>query len=453
MGREDLGPALLGLLVRAGVAAEGDWIDGMRRLSGGASRETWSLDLVGPAGTRPLILQRARAGTTGSGPGMAAEAELMRLAATGGVPVPRVLADDGGDALGAPCVVMERLEGETIARKILRDDDYAAARQLLTEQSAAALAGIHAIDPTAAPASLREADQLDEMRALLDGLGRPHPAFELGVRWLDANRPAPTDRTVVHGDFRLGNLLVGPDGLRGVLDWELAHLGDPAEDLGWLCVRAWRFGSPHPVAGVGSREDLLAAYAAAGGRRIEPDVLRWWEVLGTLKWGIICIVQAEAHLSGASRSVELATIGRRVCENEWDVLDLLPGGPLPGPEPADGAPAPGLHGHPTAGELVEAVREWISSDVRDATEGRVAFHARVAANALAIVERELTLGPAQGAAHQARLAGLGASDDEALAAAIRAGELDDRAEEVRDAVARSVRAKLEVANPRWLSGP
>jgi aminoglycoside phosphotransferase (APT) family kinase protein len=449
---EDLSPGVLELLVRAGVAGDGDRVEGMRRLSGGASRETWSLDLVGPAGTRPLILQRARAGTTGSGPGMAAEARLMRLAAARGVPVPTVLADDAGDALGAPCVVMERLEGETIARKILRDDDHAVARERLTGQAAAALAGIHAVDPVAGP-PLREADQLDEMRTLLDDLGRPHPAFELGVRWLEANRPAPTDRTVVHGDFRLGNLLVGPDGLRGVLDWELAHLGDPAEDLGWLCVRAWRFGSPHPVAGVGSREELLAAYAAAGGRRIAPDVLRWWEVLGTLKWGIICIVQAEAHLSGASRSVELATIGRRVCENEWDLLGLLPGRPLPGPDPVEGSPAPGLHGRPTAAELVEAVREWIESDVRDATQGRVAFHARVAANALAIVERELAMAPAQVAAHEARLAGLGAVDDEALAAAIRTGGLDDRVEEVRDAVARSVRAKLEVANPRWLSGP
>ena len=95
------------------------------------------------------------------------------------------------------------------------------------------------------------------------------------------------------------------------------------EDLGWLCVKAWRFGVDRPVGGFGEREDLFAAYERASGRRVDPDVVRWWEVLGTLKWGIMCIAQAFTHLSGAARSVELATIGRRVCENEWDLVGLM----------------------------------------------------------------------------------------------------------------------------------
>jgi len=158
---------------------------------------------------------------------------------------------------------------------------------------------------------------------MLDGFAQPHPTFELALRWLDDHRPPTTGAAVVHGDFRNGNLIVGPDGLRAVLDWELAHVGDPMEDLGWLCVKAWRFGVDRPVGGFGERADLYGAYGRASGRVVDPDVVRWWEVLGTLKWGVMCIAQAFTHLSGTVRSVELATIGRRVCENEWDLLELI----------------------------------------------------------------------------------------------------------------------------------
>lgn len=427
-------------------------VEHLRVLSGGASRETWSLDLVADDGRHPLILQRTRAGTSGGGPGMPEEAELIRAAQALGVPVPTVVAADAGPALGAPCMIMERLEGETIARKLLRDDAWSDARSVLVGQAGAALAAIHRIDPVVAP-GLRATDQLEEMSLLLDGAGQPLPAFELAMRWLAAHRPAWPRQAVVHGDFRLGNLLVAAEGLAGVLDWELAHLGDPIEDLGWYCVRAWRFGSALPAGGMGTRAELVAAYESAGGGSVDPDALRWWEMLGTLKWGLICIVQAQVHLGGAARSVELATIGRRVCENEWDVLALLPGGALPDPSSAAPAPVDRLqrfYGRPTAGELVEAVREWVDRDVRSATEGRVAFHARVAANALAMVERELALGAEHRSTHAARLASLGCADDEDLAARIRSGALDDRAEEIRAAVAASVRDKLAVANPRWL---
>jgi len=445
--------AELGERIEALLGAHGHRgrVEDLRRLSGGASRETWSFDLVAEHGSAPMILQRLRAGTVSGGPGMPGEAALMRAAGALGVPVPAVVADDDGAALGAPCIVTRRLEGETIARKLLRDDEWAGARARLVGQAAGALAAIHRIPVDAAP-RLRDADQLDEMRALLQGFTQPLPAFELALRWLDAHRPASPRRTVVHGDFRLGNLLVDREGLAGVLDWELAHIGDPVEDLGWYCVRAWRFGSPLPAGGMGTRAALLDAYEAAGGGAVDPESLRWWELLGTLKWGLICIVQSQVHLSGASRSVELATIGRRVCENEWDVLALLPGGDLPAASDTPATTEDDLYGRPTAAELVEAVREWVDGDVRGATDGRVAFHARVAVNALAMVERELRVGPAHRAAHHERLRGLGCADDADLVSRIRAGALDDRAEEIRSAVAESVRAKLEVANPRWLEG-
>ena len=314
----------------------------------------------------------------------------------------------------------------------------------------AALACIHAIPPTEVK-GLVVSDQLERLRAVIDGLGEPHPAFELGFRWLEANRPGPCEPSVVHGDFRMGNLLIDHEGLRAVLDWELAHLGDPLEDLGWFCVRAWRFGSPLPAGGVATREVLVAAYEAARGTVVDLHALRWWELLGTLKWGVICVMQAWGHLSGASRSVELATIGRRVCENEWDVLGLLAGGPLVVHPSVAAAPGPILHDRPHLSELVEAVREWVDGDVRAGTEGRLSFHARVAANALRMVERELAQGAGPATAHAERLRALGCADDRELAARIRSGELDDRAEQVRTSVAASVHDKLVVANPAWLN--
>jgi aminoglycoside phosphotransferase (APT) family kinase protein len=152
----------------------------------------------------------------------------------------------------------------------------------------------------------------------------PHPAFELAFRWLKRNLPPPSEPALVHGDYRMGNLIVGPEGVRSVLDWELAHVGDPLEDMGFLCVRSWRFGNDdRPVAGVGQREPFFAAYEAAGGRKIDPRAVHWWEVFGNLRWGIICIMQANAYLSGLSKSVELATIGRRTAETEWELLQLI----------------------------------------------------------------------------------------------------------------------------------
>ena len=452
----------------------------LQRLSGGASRETFGFEVVGPdAEDRPrsLILQRVRAGALSASFTMEGEGALLEAAAAAGVPVAALVgASDDPSLIGAPYIVMERLDGETIGRRILRDDAYAVARTRVVAQCAAALARIHTIPTNVAP-HLRADDPVSSLRGLLDVLGEPHPAFELALRWLDQHRPASTRTTVVHGDFRLGNLIVDGAGLVAVLDWELAHLGDPMEDLGWFCVRAWRFGEPLPVAGLGSYDELFAAYADAAGVDVDPGTVRWWEVLGTLRWGVICILQASGHLSGASRSVELAAIGRRTVENEYDALRLLgagaladhprdagrsdkaadpadPADPADLADPADADDAPstydvGPHDAPTAPQLVEAVREFLERDVLTATDGRVRFHTRVAINVLGMVERELRGGAGLAEAHRDRLAGLGFADDRALAASIRAGELDDRLTEVRAAVYAAVCAKLAVANPTY----
>jgi aminoglycoside phosphotransferase (APT) family kinase protein len=324
------GPAWAEALAAALGASD---IRGLRRLSGGASRETWELEADG----RPLILQRARPGGVSSA-ALTTEVELLRAARSAGVPVPAVVVsggevdgdDDGNDygddgRLGRSWMVVERIEGETIPRRILRDAAYESARPLLTAQCGRALAAVHSIDRECV-SGLDPTDQFERFRELLDAMDEPHPAFELGFRWLERNRPPERADTVVHGDFRNGNLVVGPDGLRAVLDWELAHLGDPLEDLGWLCVRAWRFGAAPRVGGFGEVEELVAAYESAPGSpgTVDRDALAWWEAMGTLKWGVMCMLQAATHLSGTVRSVELAAIGRRVCEVEHDLLLLLP---------------------------------------------------------------------------------------------------------------------------------
>ncbi len=381
-----------------------------------------------------------------------------------------VVAGDGSEGLGAPFLITEFVDGETIPRRILRDEQLANARAVLAEQCGRILAALHRIPPAGVP-GLPGGDPLKQLRDQLDRLGEPHPAFELGLLWLAETRPHRSVEGVVHGDFRNGNLIVGAEGIRAVLDWELAHLGDPLEDLGWLCVKAWRFGSSLPVGGFGTIEQLVTAYESAGGEPVDESVLHWWIALGTLRWGIICIAQALTHTTGIVRSVELAAIGRRVCEVESDLLDLLPwtatgGGtsvPEPAPrasEPRDSAGKPSHtgpigppHDVPSAVQLLHAVREFLESDVLSATEGRVRFHARVAANVVTMVGRELEFGTALAVAHSARLAGLGVASEAELAAAIRSGAYNDRLGAVSDVVRATVADKLSVANPGYRPMP
>jgi aminoglycoside phosphotransferase (APT) family kinase protein len=205
----------------------------------------------------------------------------------------------------------------------------------MTSQLGEILARVHGIDcsvegmrqlPRAADdgQSLAEAE-VDRYEALFRAIApQPHPAFELAFRWLRRHLPVSERRTVVHGDYRIGNVIFGPEGVRSILDWELAHLGDPMEDLGWLCVRSWRFGSDDkPVGGIGEREELFEAYEKAGGGSVDPTHVRFWEVFGNLKWACICIGQAKTHLDGAVFSVELASLGRRTAETELELLNLI----------------------------------------------------------------------------------------------------------------------------------
>jgi aminoglycoside phosphotransferase (APT) family kinase protein len=263
-------------------------IEDLKRLTAGASRETWAFVADG----QRRILQRSRFGP-GLGGGVD-ESTLLRHAHAGGVTVPEIVASSatGDHAIGAQFTISAHIDGESIARKILRDDQFAAARECFVADCARELAAIH-------------------------------PVFDLAFRWLDENRPEAAAPRVVHGDFRMGNFLIEPHGVSAVLDWELAHLGDPVEDLGWLVARAWRFGGPGEVGGIGSRRELLDTYAAVTGRTVTASELRWWEMLASLRWGVITMFMGDEHRKGSNPSVEQAAIGRRVVETEYDVMLLL----------------------------------------------------------------------------------------------------------------------------------
>lgn len=300
----------------------------LQRLTAGANRETWRFDAVDEAQTRhELILQRDREGLERLAGGCAGEAEVIRCAAAHGVPVAEVIVSaHPPNPLERSFTISRRIPGETIGRRILRDPQWSVARDRFVQDCAAALAAVHRMTPADLP-DVELAHTPDALGALVDtylALRDPHPAFDLAIRWLKLNRPASLGTCLVHGDFRLGNLILDPGGLAAALDWEIAHYGDPGEDLGWICVRAWRFGGPKPVGGMGTHEELLSAYRAAGGALVDLDTLQWWQLYGTLRWGVICMQLGADFSSGRTRSIEMAAIGRRVVESEYDVLRLLP---------------------------------------------------------------------------------------------------------------------------------
>jgi aminoglycoside phosphotransferase (APT) family kinase protein len=295
-------------------AALGRRIDSMRLLPGGASKEAWAVD----ADRSQLLVRRAGGGVIHEATlPLEQEFQVLEAAAEAGVKVPRPIAYLG-ELGGREAFAMERVEGETIGRRIVR-----AAPPGLDIQLAEELAKIHAISPERLP-FLRSGDVLERFEHELDLVGDPHPALEYGLWWLRGHRPPPLPDVVSHGDFRIGNVAVSERGLESLLDWEFAHLSDPREDLAWPLVRAWRFGvDERRLGGVGDIEPYLERYAELTGRTISADELYWWEVLGNVKWAVGCLNQCRRHLSGVDRSVEYAVLGRMAAEMEYELLHLI----------------------------------------------------------------------------------------------------------------------------------
>ena len=300
----------------------------VERLSAGATQEIWRFDLLKDGGAIPLILRRAPGGdrVSDTAVGLETEAALMAAAAAVGVPVPQVRwVLEPQDGLGHG-FIMDFVEGETLGGRIARGEALAQARGFLARQCGEILARIHTIDPDQFPtlARVTPAENVARYREIYDATAWPRPVFELAFRWLaDHCPPAPASPRLVHGDFRNGNLMIGPEGVRAVLDWEIAHVADPMEDLGWICVNSWRFGvADKPVGGFGQREDLWAGYEAAGGAPVNRDHALFWEVFGSLRWGVMCSGMA-ATFRTADPTVERAVIARRTSETEVDLMRLL----------------------------------------------------------------------------------------------------------------------------------
>ncbi len=310
-------------------------IHDLNRLTGGANKTTWSFDAEVDGARRPFILQLSSIGAAqqqsalaGIAPHLTADedARLMIAAVKAGVPAPRVRAIlEPADGLGSGYVT-ERVAGEALGPRVVRDDRFAAARAMMAAQCGAILAAIHRIDRSEVPFLMYQdaAAMVAAQRRIVDAVGLRLPALELGLRWAAESLPANSRHTVVHGDFRTGNLIVSEnDGVRCVLDWEIAQSGDPMQDLGWLCVKTWRFGGAHPVGGFGAREDLFAAYEKAGGNPVDPAHVRFWEAFGSVKWAIGCLVMS---LRGTEEiGIERCAIGRRIEEPLWDFLNLIEG--------------------------------------------------------------------------------------------------------------------------------
>jgi aminoglycoside phosphotransferase (APT) family kinase protein len=436
-------------------------IEELRRLTAGANSETWSFQAHSGEQGRRLVLRRQPGG--GHGPlGMTREAEAIAAAAAAGVAVPPVVDFASNDAaLGAPYLIAGHIDGETIPRKILRDERYAGARAGLAAELGRTLARIHSIPLDSVPA-LRSAPpgDLEHLRTLYLELDTPSAVTEIALSWLADHQPEPVAETVVHGDFRNGNLIISESGLAAVLDWELTHIGDPREDLGWLVVKCWRFGTEPEVGGFGSLDELLDGYEEIAGHRPDAQAVRWWQIYRTVWWSIGCAQMAQRHLSGEVRSVELAAIGRRVCEQEHDALLALgyPAEPVPteltqltAPTEQPGLPWTDLHGRPTTPELITAVTEFLRNSMMGSSDPAIGFHARVAANVLDIVGREMSYGRVQQERQRQRLAELGVLSESELALAIRGGTIaaDDPA--VLGAVRAAVTDRLLVANPRYLT--
>jgi|HigsolmetaAR202D_1030399.scaffolds.fasta_scaffold00485_13 aminoglycoside phosphotransferase (APT) family kinase protein len=301
-------------------------LEGLKALSGGASASTWQFDLIRRGERLPMILQLAAGERFSSALTKTQQGATQQRAAELGVPTPRVhWILDPQDGLGEG-YISERLVGETLGKRIVGDPALAQARTVMAAQCGTILARIHSLDPNrfADLPTVEPATALAQLAAQHRAYGERLPVFELAFRWLAEHLPRPRPPRLVHGDFRNGNLMVDSTGIVAVLDWELAHLGDPMTDLGWLCMNAWRFGVVDlHVGGFGSREDLYRAYERENGVPVDEAAVRFWEVFGTLKWGVICQYFAFQYIDGEVRSVERASIGRRVCETELDLLNLM----------------------------------------------------------------------------------------------------------------------------------
>ena len=422
---------LTAALARIGLPAP----SALERLSGGANMESWRF----ASGENLCVLRRAPSAEMMAGRALdhAGEAALIRAAHSAGVTAPEVLVElEPNDGLGTG-FIMRALPGTPDPAAILAGDDP----EQLLDDLARELAAIHRVPPAGLPAPLMETGAaLADLKARFITYGGDRPVLALALRWLDANLPAPSAPRLLHGDFRLGNLLVEHGRLTGVLDWELAHLGDFHEDLAFGCMTVWRFSRPdRPGFGLGTIDALVRAYNAHGGAQVDPARLRFWLIYRTFWWALGCLQMGTFWRAGLDRSLERVVVARRTAEQELDLLVLLeeqaPAAELGRPLPPTAPPAGPAQGEPSGAEILAAVSEWLASDIKPLVSGRGRFDLAVARNALGIVARELDQRPS--------------ASDPALAADLLSGKADLATPGVLARLRRMTLDKLTADMPKY----
>jgi len=320
-------------LVLEGLAIDhpaGTRVTNLTRLSGGANNETWRFTWH----ETPLILRRRPFSAESVenldgnilGLSLVDEAHIIQLAAQTGVPVPHIYTVlETSHPLGES-FVMAFIPGESIPQQWLNASAFSAARKGLAYECGVALAQTHTVDCSKLPQSIKPltlAHRFNGIQRRLQIFGDVSPAMQFGLNWLIDHAPEDVPCVLLHGDFRTGNLLVHEQGLAGILDWELAHQGPPAEDLGYLCAHVWRFGNiEKPVGGFGEYDDLLAGYSSIAGWAPDLKSLKYWEIFAALSWGLVCQTMGALWHSG-SGDIERAAVARRRSEAELDLIYLI----------------------------------------------------------------------------------------------------------------------------------
>jgi aminoglycoside phosphotransferase (APT) family kinase protein len=302
-----------------------------RRLPGETAREHWLLDVDlrgGPQGGRRHLVLRGQAenGDIGSEQEMAIRSAVFQA----GVTTPEPLwCEPAGDVIGRPFLLLRHAEGEADPARIQADlseeDGDRLAFRLGQE-----LARLHRITMAHAPAALgflpkRGADwiarRVEVARGILDSAGTPQPAMEWALNWLADHAPDVAQPVLSHRDFRSGKFVVDGDNLVGILDLEQVGWGDPMEDLGSFCARAWRHGLPtREAGGIGSREALYDGYRDASGRDVDDRRVRFWEIAAAFRSGLQALQQRARPSQGSEQGLRNMLTGMRVLEAEYDLL-------------------------------------------------------------------------------------------------------------------------------------
>lgn len=435
----------------------------LKPLSAGASASSYLIDFSIADSRQKAVLQLASGDSQFDvSLNKTEQAATQAQAHAAGIKTPEVLLTvDGQDDL-PDGFVSRFVAGETLGGRILKQAELAHARSQLSQHCAEQLAAIHALPTAQFPQlSLRHAQaQLDSLCAIHQALDEPLPGFAAAAAWMRSHLPAATTNCIVHGDFRIGNLLVDESGLAGVLDWELAHLGDPMEDLAWLCLRSWRFGQNHkPVGGFAQREDFYTAYESHSGRTVERESLRFWEVLGAFKWGVICQWFAHRRLNGELIGLEPALIGRRVSEAQIQMLELIYQTQDLSATTSQAAPPAATStldygNRPYRDELFQVLIQWHQAIAK--AHQPSAYEARIAANALKILQREAALGPASASHEHAGLQELLGQNESSLLALnsqlcqqLESKQLAWDEPALQRHLVASVTARLAIDNPKF----